>query len=146
LLFFGAPFEGAEAAPGLALAPAGRQAIDSQHQRMGGAGRHEDWTLLADRRLAMTPYRVIDCVSRGAVRCFIKGRTYTQSRKTTNKQAAISVGVGVRLPLTRGTTLFDLGGLQMDLEALLGLRVDLITPIGLPPKLRAKSLAEARPV
>ena len=45
-----------------------------------------------------------------------------------------------------GTTLFDLGGLQMELEALLGLRVDLLTPGDLPPKLRAKVLAEARPV
>lgn len=45
-----------------------------------------------------------------------------------------------------GATLFDLGGLQMELEALLGLRVDLLTPGDLPPKLRAKVLAEARPV
>jgi predicted nucleotidyltransferase len=34
----------------------------------------------------------------------------------------------------------------MELEALLGLRVDLITPSDLSPKLRAKALAAARPV
>ena len=45
-----------------------------------------------------------------------------------------------------GATLFDLGGLQEELEALLGLRVDLLTPADLPPRLRERVLAEARPV
>lgn len=44
------------------------------------------------------------------------------------------------------TTLFDLGGLQVELEALLGVHVDLLTPDDLPPKFRAKVLAEARPI
>ena len=42
--------------------------------------------------------------------------------------------------------LVDLGGLQDELEALLGIHVDLLTPADLPPKFRAKVLAEARPV
>jgi hypothetical protein len=45
-----------------------------------------------------------------------------------------------------GTTLFDLGGLQVELESLLGIHVDLVTPTDLPPKFRAKVLAEAQPV
>lgn len=45
-----------------------------------------------------------------------------------------------------GTTLFDLGGLQVELESLLGIRVDLLTPGDLPLKFRAKVLAEARQV
>jgi predicted nucleotidyltransferase len=45
-----------------------------------------------------------------------------------------------------GSTLFDLGALQEDLEELLGVRVDLVTPDDLPPKLREKILAEARPI
>lgn len=45
-----------------------------------------------------------------------------------------------------GTTLFDLGGLQVELEALLGVQVDLLTPGDLPLKFRAQVLAEARPV
>jgi len=45
-----------------------------------------------------------------------------------------------------GTTLFDLGGLQVELEDLLGVNVDLLTPGDLPLKFRAKVLAEARPV
>jgi len=45
-----------------------------------------------------------------------------------------------------GATLFDLGGLQDELESLLGIRVDLLTPADLPPKFRGKVLAEAQPV
>lgn len=45
-----------------------------------------------------------------------------------------------------GATLFDLGGLQMELEDLLGVPVDLLTPEDLPIKLRADVLAEALPV
>jgi uncharacterized protein len=45
-----------------------------------------------------------------------------------------------------GATLLDLGGLQEDLESLLGIHVDLLTPGDLPPKFRAKVVAEAQPV
>ena len=45
-----------------------------------------------------------------------------------------------------GATLFDLGGLQVEMEDLLGLKVDLLTPADLPPKFREQVLAEARPV
>ena len=45
-----------------------------------------------------------------------------------------------------GATLFDLGDLQIELESLLGIHVDLLTPADLPPKFRAKVLAEALPV
>ena len=45
-----------------------------------------------------------------------------------------------------GTTLFDLGGLQDELESLLGIHVDLLPPADLPPKFRAKVLAEAQPL
>lgn len=45
-----------------------------------------------------------------------------------------------------GATLFDLGGLQDELESLLGIRVDLLTPADLPLKFRAKVLAEAQSV
>lgn len=42
-----------------------------------------------------------------------------------------------------GATLFDLGGLQVELEELLGVRVDLLTPGELPPRFRLNVLAEA---
>ncbi len=43
-------------------------------------------------------------------------------------------------------TLFDLGALQIELEVLLGVPVDLLTPGDLPPGIRASVLATARPV
>lgn len=45
-----------------------------------------------------------------------------------------------------GATLFDLGGLQVELEDLLGVAVDVLTPEDLPKKFRASVLDEARPV
>lgn len=45
-----------------------------------------------------------------------------------------------------GTTLFDLGGLQVELEALLGVEIDLLTPGDLPPDVRERILSEAQPV
>lgn len=45
-----------------------------------------------------------------------------------------------------GATLFDLGGLQIELESLLGLHVDLLTPEDLPATFRSQVLAEAQPV
>jgi predicted nucleotidyltransferase len=45
-----------------------------------------------------------------------------------------------------GATLLDLGDLEDELKSLLGVDVDLLTPGDLPPKFRAKVLAEAQPV
>lgn len=45
-----------------------------------------------------------------------------------------------------GATLFDLGGLQIELQELLGVPVDLLTPGDLPPKFQKEILSEARPV
>jgi predicted nucleotidyltransferase len=43
-----------------------------------------------------------------------------------------------------GVSLFDLGGLQVDLEELLGIPVDLVTAGDLPEKFRNFVLKEAR--
>ena len=45
-----------------------------------------------------------------------------------------------------GTTLFDLGGLQDELQELLGVSVDVLTLDDLPPKFRDIVAKEARPV
>ena len=45
-----------------------------------------------------------------------------------------------------GTTLFDLGGLQIALEELLGVPDDLLTPGDLPHRSRERVLNEAVPV
>jgi predicted nucleotidyltransferase len=45
-----------------------------------------------------------------------------------------------------GRSLLDLGGVQFDLEALLGRHVDVVTVRGLKPRIRERVLAEAIPV
>jgi predicted nucleotidyltransferase len=45
-----------------------------------------------------------------------------------------------------GTMLFDLGGLQEELERLLGIRVDLLTPAEISTRFRDRVLAEAKPL
>jgi len=48
--------------------------------------------------------------------------------------------------LETGRSLMDLGGLQMELEALLGRRVDVVTARGLKARIRERVLREAVPV
>jgi uncharacterized protein len=45
-----------------------------------------------------------------------------------------------------GRSLFDLGGLLMDLQELFGRRVDVVTERGLRERLRERVLREARPL
>ncbi len=45
-----------------------------------------------------------------------------------------------------GATLFDLGGLQDELQTLLGVHVDVLTPRDLPAKIRDQVIGEARPL
>ncbi len=44
------------------------------------------------------------------------------------------------------TTLFDICAIRLELRALLGVPVDVLTPSGLPDRSRAKVLAEAHPI
>lgn len=44
------------------------------------------------------------------------------------------------------TTLFDLGGLQVELEELLGVKVDVRTPKDLPASFRDQVVSEAQPL
>jgi predicted nucleotidyltransferase len=45
--------------------------------------------------------------------------------------------------LEQGRSLFDLGGLLMELQELLGCRVDIVTEKGLRPRIRERVLREA---
>lgn len=45
-----------------------------------------------------------------------------------------------------GATLFDLGGLQVELQELLGVPIDLLTPDDLPEPWRQRVLATAVPI
>lgn len=46
----------------------------------------------------------------------------------------------------QGTTLFDIGRIGLELEQLLGVPVDVLTPKALPERFRAEVVSEAVPV
>ncbi len=52
----------------------------------------------------------------------------------------------VLVDLEPGRSLFDLGGLLMELQELLGLQVDVVTEQGLRPRIRERVLREAMPL
>jgi uncharacterized protein len=45
---------------------------------------------------------------------------------------------------TTQTTMFDIGGIQFEVSALLGIKVDVLTPRALPESFRDRVMAEAR--
>lgn len=61
-------------------------------------------------------------------------------------EADESSDVDLVVRMARGRSLFDLGGLTMDLEDLLGVHVDVVTERGLRPRVRELVLREAIPV
>jgi hypothetical protein len=65
---------------------------------------------------------------------------------TARGQAIESSDFDFVVELEPGRTLLDLGGLQSDLERLLGCAVDVVTANGLRERIRSRVLAEAVPV
>jgi hypothetical protein len=51
--------------------------------------------------------------------------------------------IDILVDASPGATLLDLGGLHAELEQILGVKVDLLTPLELPKRIRAKVVAEA---
>lgn len=54
--------------------------------------------------------------------------------------------IDILVDLDPGRSLFDLGGLLYDLQALLGVDVDVVTEKGLRPRIRAQVIQEAVPL
>jgi predicted nucleotidyltransferase len=54
--------------------------------------------------------------------------------------------VDLLVEMEAGRSLLDLGGLLMDLQALLGCEVDVVTDKGLRDRIRVRVLQEARPL
>lgn len=82
-------------------------------------------------------------------------RELTVRRRMTNPRVFGSVlhgtdtegsDVDLLVDMLPDTTLFDLGGLQVELEEALGVPVDVVTSSGLHRFIRDRVLAEAQPV
>lgn len=61
-------------------------------------------------------------------------------------EADAASDVDFLVDMEAGRSLLDLGGLQMELESLLGCRVDVVTERGLKARIRDRVLREAVPV
>jgi uncharacterized protein len=61
-------------------------------------------------------------------------------------QADEQSDIDILVDMEPGRSLFELGGLQSDLQAALGLPVDVVTEKGLKPRIRARVLSEAIPL
>lgn len=61
-------------------------------------------------------------------------------------EATATSDIDFLVELEPGRSLLDLGGLQFELEQLLGCHVDLVTERGLKERIRARVLREAVPV
>ena len=59
-------------------------------------------------------------------------------------EAGLDSDVDFLVDLEPGRSLLDLGGLLMDLQSLLGRRVDVVTEAGLRPRIRPRVLKEAQ--
>ena len=51
--------------------------------------------------------------------------------------------VDLLVDASKGTSLIDVIGFERELQKLLGRRVDVVTPAGLPPEIRSRAFAEA---
>lgn len=80
---------------------------------------------------------------RGIVSCFgaTNPRVFGSVRHGNDREGS---DLDLLVDVLPGTTLFDLGGLQLELEALLGVRVDLLTPADLPVKFRGQVLEKRK--
>ncbi len=75
-----------------------------------------------------------------------KGEGRTPTSSTANVHRADDSGLDLLVDPLPGATLFDLGGLKIELETPPGVPVDLLTPGDLPLKFRKQVLAGAMPV
>ncbi len=57
-----------------------------------------------------------------------------------------SSDIDLLVRMTPGRSVFDIGGLLMDVQDLLGRRVDVVTERGLRPRIREQVLREAVPI
>lgn len=82
-------------------------------------------------------------------------RRIVESHRATNARVFGSVVHGVDtdesdldilVDPTRDTSLMDVAAIQVELQNLLGVAVDVLTPMALPDKFRSAVLAEAVPV
>lgn len=94
----------------------------------------------ADRLIRMKRKEILELAARHGARSV---RVFGSAARG---QAGIESDIDFLVELDPGRSVLDLGGLQMDLQAMLGIHVDVVTPKGLRPRIRESVLREAIPL
>jgi predicted nucleotidyltransferase len=81
-------------------------------------------------------------VSRAYTECDVSGCFGSRGRG----EARVSSDIDLLVDLRPGRDLLDLAGFKLDLEDVLGCKVDVVTERSLSPYLRERIVAEARPL
>jgi uncharacterized protein len=100
------------------------------------------------RAYPMKPSTALD-MHRSTIRELVKRYSATNPRvfgSVLNGQDQEDSDLDLLVDPLPGTTLFDLGELQIELQERLGVSIDLLTPGDLPPRFRAEVLAAAQQV
>jgi predicted nucleotidyltransferase len=87
--------------------------------------------------------------NRAAIRRVVESHRARNARvfgSVLHGQDTDSSDLDILIDPTPETTLFDIGAIRHELNKLLGVPVDVLTPNALPDKFRASVIAEARPV
>jgi predicted nucleotidyltransferase len=85
----------------------------------------------------------IDILALAAARGASRVRVFGSVARATDREGS---DLGLLVDVPAGTSLLHVVGLQLDIEDALGVRVDLCTERELHPDLKARILAEARPL
>jgi hypothetical protein len=113
------------------MSPAFDALRDLVARTLGTGGR------LSEELLARRPAVLAAAARRGARNVRVFG-------SVARGEARADSDVDLLVDLEPGRSLLDLGGLTIDLEEILGRKVDIVTPAGLSPRIRANVLREAR--
>jgi predicted nucleotidyltransferase len=102
----------------------------------------------ADNPLAPNTVRLADILGpmRGPILAAARNRGVVRIRvfgSVARDEAEVSSDVDFLVDMEPGRSLFDLGGLLMDLQELLGVPVDVVTEKGLRERIRARVLRDA---
>ena len=86
---------------------------------------------------------------REAIQHIVRSRNATNARVFGSTAQGIDTedsDLDILIDPTSETSLFDIGAIRRELKALLGVRVDVVTPNALPDAFRDKVVAEAKPI
>ncbi len=83
---------------------------------------------------------------RVAIRRIVAAHRACNARVFGSVARGVDTDLDILIDPTPETTLLDIGAIRFELGELLGIRVDVLTPKGLPEKFRDLVLAEALPV